>query len=77
MSVCANMYDCKSGISNTSFTCIYQEIIFETLPSWLLITTENLPWICAMFGSILVGLSGVLPLIVIPIDETKNLKHGG
>lgn len=77
MSVCASVYDCKSGTSNSSFVCIYQEIMFDILPSWISIGAENLPWACAMFGSILVGLSGVLPLLVIPIDETKNLKQGG
>lgn len=77
MSVGANMYDCKSDSVNSSFTCLYQEIMFDMLPSWFLMSTENVSWICAIFGSILVGLSGILPLLVIPIDETKNLKQGG
>ncbi|XP_053576316.1 zinc transporter ZIP13 [Bombina bombina] len=42
---------------------------------------ENVPqqspvdaWICSMIGSLLVGLSGVLPLIVIPIETGAALK---
>lgn len=39
--------------------------------------TDGLPWVGVMIGSILVGLSGVLPLLVIPITDTDDLKQGG
>lgn len=38
---------------------------------------EYYPWIFSLIGSILVGLSGVLPLLIIPIEEGENLKSGG
>lgn len=38
---------------------------------------EYCPWIFSLIGSILVGLSGVFPLLVIPIEEGENLKSGG
>ncbi|CAB3383870.1 Hypothetical predicted protein [Cloeon dipterum] len=31
---------------------------------------------CSLFGALLVGVCGVLPLLVIPIQEGANLKHG-
>lgn len=37
---------------------------------------EYCPWIFSLIGSILVGLSGVLPLLIIPIEEGENLKSG-
>ncbi|EFA10502.1 hypothetical protein TcasGA2_TC012750 [Tribolium castaneum] len=46
------------------------------VPGWLF-SMDYMPWLWAMIGSALVGLSGVLPLLVIPIDQTDNLKQGG
>ncbi|KAJ9597936.1 hypothetical protein L9F63_011223, partial [Diploptera punctata] len=37
---------------------------------------EYHPWVFAVIGSTLIGLSGVLPLLVIPIGEGANLKSG-
>lgn len=54
----------------------YREIFQDLVPGWIF-ALEYMPWLGAMFGSILVGLSGVLPLLVIPIDQSDNLKHGG
>ncbi|XP_058808031.1 zinc transporter ZIP13 isoform X2 [Phymastichus coffea] len=34
------------------------------------------PWLFSLLGSVMVGLSGVFPLLVIPIDEAADLKHG-
>lgn len=34
------------------------------------------PWIMSLLGSILVGLSGILPLLVIPLEDTATLKTG-
>ena len=38
---------------------------------------EYQPWLFSLLGSAMVGLSGVFPLLVIPIDEAADLKHGG
>lgn len=35
------------------------------------------PWLFSALASILVGLSGILPLLIIPIDETATFKDGG
>ncbi len=34
------------------------------------------PWIMSVMGSVLVGLSGILPLLIIPVDDTATLKNG-
>ncbi|CAH0721039.1 unnamed protein product, partial [Brenthis ino] len=34
------------------------------------------PWLFSALASILVGLSGILPLLIIPIDETASFKDG-
>lgn len=75
MSVAANMYDCQSGTDNATFTCIYRDIMLD-LVSNIVFGMESLPWVGAVAGSILVGLSGVLPLLIIKIDQTDNLKQG-
>lgn len=34
-------------------------------------------WIYSILGSVLVGLSGIFPLLVIPLEAGPSLKHGG
>jgi hypothetical protein len=34
-------------------------------------------WIYSICGSIVVGLSGIFPLLIIPIESGPALKHGG
>lgn len=34
------------------------------------------PWLFAALASVLVGLSGILPLLIIPIDETAKFNDG-
>lgn len=38
--------------------------------------TNYYSWIWAMLGSVVVGMSGIFPLLVIPLDETATLKDG-
>lgn len=58
----------------------YKNVTTELLPDWLRTTitgeVEYNPFLFSAIGSVLVGLSGVLPLLIIPIDETANLKQG-
>ncbi|XP_011310026.1 zinc transporter ZIP13 homolog isoform X2 [Fopius arisanus] len=37
---------------------------------------EYQPWFFSLLGSVMVGLSGVFPLLVIPIEDGVNLKSG-
>lgn len=38
---------------------------------------EYTPWLFSLLGSIMIGLTGIFPLLVIPIDEGADLKTGG
>ena len=42
----------------------------------LLQNLEYNPLLCSVIGSVIIGLSGVLPLLL-PIEEGANLKSGG
>ncbi|XP_063976545.1 zinc transporter ZIP13 homolog [Diachasmimorpha longicaudata] len=37
---------------------------------------EYQPWFFSLLGSVMVGLSGIFPLLVIPIEDGVNLKNG-
>ncbi|KAK5644569.1 hypothetical protein RI129_005869 [Pyrocoelia pectoralis] len=75
MSVCTNVLNLQGGNFSDIISNIDKNIMLEMLPEvygeW-----HQLPWLWAMGGSILIGLSGVFPLLLIPIDETKNLQQG-
>lgn len=47
--------------------------------SWgTLLSTERLDtWICSLLGSLMVGLSGVFPLLVIPLEMGTMLRSEG
>lgn len=35
------------------------------------------PWFYAIFGTLLVGLTGIFPLLVIPVEAGHKLREGG
>lgn len=54
-------------------------LIANYLPEYLVTFVDELdehPWLFASLASLLVGLSGILPLLIIPIDETASFKDG-
>lgn len=54
-------------------------VLAEYFPDYLVNFMDELdehPWLFAALASLLVGLSGILPLLIIPIDETANFKDG-
>ncbi|XP_033757530.1 zinc transporter ZIP13-like [Pecten maximus] len=52
------------------------DVAKENLADDMFGSQELNTWIYASLASILVGLSGILPLLVIPIDAGPALKHG-
>lgn len=49
------------------------------LPEYLITFVDQLdehPWLFAGLASILVGLSGILPLLIIPLDATDSFNDG-
>lgn len=49
--------------------------VVEDLYSWMDQLDEH-PWLFASLASILVGLSGILPLLIIPIDSSASFEDG-
>ncbi|XP_034937266.1 zinc transporter ZIP13 homolog [Chelonus insularis] len=70
------MNECDDNVTSMEF--FYDMITNEMWSSWDNVVDyfEYQPWIFSILGSTMVGLSGVLPLFVIPIEEGANLKHG-
>lgn len=70
------VFDFVEMANETNFPNAYKVFGLEPVPTeWM--SVFEMPWFWATIGSILVGLSGVLPLLIIPIDHTANLKQGG
>lgn len=80
MSVCANYWECDIRVNDTNFSdsSYARSMMLEPVPE-LIVVDGYLPWVWAMFGSLLVGLSGILPLLVMPttIDHNSDFKQGG
>lgn len=48
---------------------IYSEVIERYTPEYIkTIEFEYTPWVFSLLGSIVIGLSGILPLFIIPIN---------
>lgn len=48
---------------------IYQEVVQNYIPDYIkAIEFEYTPWVFSLLGAALIGLSGILPLLVIPAD---------
>lgn len=55
-----------------TFLYIYKEVVHTYLPDFIK-EFHYTPWIFSLLGSVLIGLSGILPLVIIPaLDETKG-----
>jgi len=62
---------------------VYKALLIDYIPdSWITVISllpnfEYHPWLFSVIGSAVIGLSGIFPLLVIPIEEGANLKSGG
>lgn len=70
------MIECDNN--STSMDVVYEMATNDIWRSWNNVADyfEYQPWVFSLLGSAMVGLSGVFPLFIIPIDEGTNLKHG-
>ena len=68
---------CMGNCSNPEI--LYDVLIDDPWAPWNAAINyfEYQPWFFSLLGSVMVGLSGVLPLLIIPIEEGANLKNGG
>lgn len=52
---------------------IYSEVIERYTPEYIkTIEFEYTPWVFSLLGSFVIGLSGILPLVIIPLDAGGN-----
>ncbi|KAJ8670494.1 hypothetical protein QAD02_001753 [Eretmocerus hayati] len=66
---------CKLASGN----CTRSGLPFGEDEPWLHLFSDYIeyqPWFFSFLGSAMVGMAGVLPLLVIPIDEAADLNHG-
>lgn len=52
---------------------IYREMIEPFVPEFVT-SMEYVPWVFSLLGSAIIGLAGILPLIIIPVDAGGNVK---
>lgn len=52
---------------------IYREMIEPFVPEFVT-SIGYVPWMFSLIGSALVGLAGILPLLVIPVDAGGDVK---
>lgn len=56
-----------------------ESVLAGFIPDYVVSYMDELdehPWLFAALASVLVGLSGILPLLIIPIDESASFKDG-
>lgn len=58
----------------TAEDTVYRRLLLEV--TQLLPQMEYHPWLLSAIGSVVVGLSGILPLLVIPVEAGASMKHG-
>lgn len=56
---------------DSSVLQIYSEIVSDYLPDFLK-GFEYTPWVWSLVGSAIIGLSGILPLLIIPSAQNNN-----
>ncbi|CAD6995170.1 unnamed protein product [Ceratitis capitata] len=68
-----------SGIFfDEQFAQIYTHLVQNYVPDFIMEASKHFvytPWVFSLLGSVVIGLAGILPLIIIPSEE--KLKKGG
>jgi zinc transporter 13 len=73
----------RNNTSDGNVWGVYKTFASDYIPdAWipvmsLLPNFEYHPWLFSVIGSAVIGLSGVFPLLVIPIEDGANQKSGG
>lgn len=63
----------SGSLLDDTFVFLYREMMDNYVPSCIK-SLEYTPWIFSLLGSALIGLSGILPLVVIPVTKDKDGK---
>lgn len=67
MNVSSNFFDEHFGM-------IYASLVNQYVPDYIK-SMEYTPWVFSLLGSVVIGLSGIFPLLIIPTEE-KLAKEG-
>ena len=59
------------GFFDEHIVMLYTHLVNQYMPEYFL-AFEYTPWIFSLLGSVVIGLSGILPLLIIPTDEKLN-----
>ncbi|CAH0394763.1 unnamed protein product [Bemisia tabaci] len=60
----------------SSFADFFQTASFSSVWNLVSQSFDYQPWILSVIASFIVGLSGIFPLLVIPIEDSESLKTG-
>jgi len=63
-----------SSFFDEHFAMIYSNMMDNYVPEYFK-SFEYTPWVFSLLGSVVIGLSGIFPLIIIPTEE-KMAKEG-
>ncbi|XP_053682601.1 zinc transporter ZIP13 homolog [Sabethes cyaneus] len=65
----------SAAFVDETFVYLYREVMDNYMPAYFK-QMEYTPWIFSLIGSALIGLSGILPLVVIPVGDkdSKDFK---
>ena len=62
----------------TDSTGFLYNMIIEIWSPWDAVEHLNYtPWLFSLLGSTVIGLTGIFPLLIVPIQEGADLKTGG
>lgn len=64
----------SSSFFDEHFGMIYANLVNQYVPEYIK-SMEYTPWVFSLLGSVVIGLSGIFPLIIIPSDD-KLAKEG-
>ncbi|XP_065371421.1 zinc transporter ZIP13 homolog [Calliphora vicina] len=63
-----------AGFFDDHIVMLYTHLVNQYVPEYIK-GLEYTPWVFSLLGSVVIGLSGILPLLIIPTDEKLN-KQG-
>lgn len=64
----------STGFFDEHIAALYTHLVDQYMPAYF-VGFEYTPWLFSLLGSVVIGLSGILPLIIIPTDDNLN-KEG-
>lgn len=64
----------STAFMDEAFVYLYREVLDNYVPEYIK-SIEYTPWVFSLLGSALIGLSGILPLLIIPAGDKDGAKE--